>query len=160
MDAIDLRILDALQANGRATQADIAKALGVSPPTVGERIRKLETNGVIRGYACLLDPERVSRPITAFVAIRLDKPLHTKAFLQRIQELDDVLECYHATGDMDYLLKVRTRSTRTLEALLNNDLRTLDGVATTRTSIVLSAAKEETRMKLALEDLKGRRTGT
>jgi Lrp/AsnC family leucine-responsive transcriptional regulator len=154
MDAIDLRILEMLQAGGRASHTEIAKAVGLSPPSVGERIRKMEISGLIRGYACLLDAERAGHPITAFIAIRLDRPIHAKSFLQRIQELDDVLECYHATGDMDYLLKVRTRSTRSLEALINNDLRALDGVANTRTSIVLSAPKEETRLKLNLEDMR------
>ena len=89
----------------------------------------------------------------AFIAISLDKPIHAKAFLQRIRELEDVLECYHVTGEMDYLLKVRARTTTALESLISNDLRSLDGVVSTKTSVSLSAPKEETRMKLNLEDL-------
>ena len=153
MDAIDLRILEMLQADGRVSHSDIAKAVGLSAPSIGERIRKLETQGIIRRYACILEPKRIGRTITAFIAVTLDKPIHEKAFLQRIRELNDVLECYHVTGDMDYMLKVRTRTTETLEALITNDLRPLDGVVSTRTSVVLSASKEETRIKLAPEDL-------
>jgi Lrp/AsnC family leucine-responsive transcriptional regulator len=154
MDAIDLRILELLQQDGRMSQAEIAKTVGLSAPSVGERIKKLEHRKIIRQYACILEPEHVGHKITAFVALRLDKPIHAQAFLQRIRELPDVLECHHVTGDMDYLLKVRTRSTAALEALLNNDLRSLDGVARTRTSVVLSAHKEETSLKVNLEDLR------
>mgnify|MGYP000619202097 CR=1 FL=1 len=153
MDAIDLRILDLLQQDGRVSQAEIAKQVGLSAPSVGERMKKLEAQRIIRRYACILEPEKVGRRITAFIAIRLDKPIHAQAFLQRIRELPDVLECHHVTGDMDYLLKVRTRSTATLETLINHDLRPLDGVVRTQTSVVLSAQKEETALKVTLEDL-------
>lgn len=153
MDAIDLRILELLQRDGRMSQAEIAKTVGLSAPSVGERMKKLESRKIIRRYACILEPERVGRRITAFIAIRLDKPTHAQAFLQRILELPDVLECHHVTGDMDYLLKVRTRSTGSLEALINHDLRPLDGVVYTQTSVVLSAQKEETLLNVSLEDL-------
>ncbi len=154
MDAIDLKILELLQIDGRASHSEIAKTVGLSAPSVGERVKKLEGRGIILRYAGLLDPARVNRPITAFIAVTLDKPNHAKAFLQRIRELEDVLECYHVTGEMDYLLKVRTRSTGTLESLITTDLRPLDGVVTTRTSVMLSALKEETRLFLNFEDLK------
>ena len=155
MDAIDLKILEILQTDGRASHSDIAKTVGLSAPSVGERVKKLEARGVIRRYAALLDPALANRPITAFIAVSLDKPIHAKAFMQRINELEDVLECFHVTGEMDYLLKVRTRSTGALELLITNDLRSLDGVVTTRTSVILSAPKEETRLYLKLEDLGG-----
>jgi len=153
MDAIDLKILELLQNEGRASHSEIAKTVGLSAPSVGERIKKLEGSGVLTRYVALLNPEKCNRQITAFIAITLDKPIYAKAFLQRIRELDDVLECYHVTGDMDYLLKVRTRSTSGLESLITNDLRPLDGVVSTRTMVSLSAAKEETRLSLRLDDL-------
>ena len=153
MDAIDLKILDLLQKDGRVSHSEIAKTVGLSAPSVGERVKKLEGTGVIRRYVSLLDPNKVNRPITAFIAVSLDKPIHAKAFLQRIQELEDVLECYHVTGEMDYLLKVRTRSTTALESLISSDLRPLDGVVSTRTNVILSSPKEETRLGLTLEDI-------
>jgi Lrp/AsnC family leucine-responsive transcriptional regulator len=153
MDAIDLKILDVLQKDGRTSHSEIAKIVGLSAPSVGERVKKLEGSGIIRRYVALLDPVRVNRPITAVIAVTLDKPIHAKAFLQRMQELEDVLECYHVTGEMDYLLKVRTRSTAALEALISNDLRPLDGVVSTRTSVILSSPKEETRLGLTLDDI-------
>jgi Lrp/AsnC family leucine-responsive transcriptional regulator len=153
MDAIDLKILELLQTDGRTSHSEIAKAVGLSAPSVGERVKKLESRGIIRRYVALLEPQRVNRPITAFIAISLDKPIHTQAFLQRIRELDDVLECHHVTGEMDYLLKVRTRSTASLESLITNDVRSLDGVVSTRTMVGLSAPKEETILSLSLDDL-------
>jgi Lrp/AsnC family leucine-responsive transcriptional regulator len=153
MDTIDLRILDILQKEGRASHSEIAKTVGLSAPSVGERIKKLEASAIIKRYVALLDPNKANRPITAFIAVSLDKPIHAKAFLQRISELEDVLECYHVTGEMDYLLKARTRSTAALESLISNDLRPLDGVVSTRTSVILSSPKEETRLGLTLEDL-------
>ncbi|MCZ7648202.1 MAG: Lrp/AsnC family transcriptional regulator [Planctomycetota bacterium] len=153
MDAIDLKILEILQHDGRASHSEIAKTVGLSAPSVGERVKKLEHHNVIKRYVALLSASKVNRPITAFIAISLDKPIHAKPFLERIQELDDVMECHHVTGDMDYLLKVRTRSTSDLEALITNDLRPLDGVVSTRTSVCLSAPKEETHLSLRLEDL-------
>ena len=153
MDAIDLKILDILQKDGRTSHSEIAKTVGLSAPSVGERIKKLESSGIIRRYVALLDPNKANRPITAFIAVSLDKPIHAKAFIQRIQELEDVLECFHVTGEMDYLLKVRTRSTSALESLISGDLRPLDGVVSTRTSVILSSPKEETRLGLALDDL-------
>jgi Lrp/AsnC family leucine-responsive transcriptional regulator len=153
MDAIDLKVLDLLQRDGRMSHSEIAKIVGLSAPSVGERVKKLEGSGIIKRYVGVLDPDKVNRPITALIAVRLDKPVYAKAFLARIIELEDVLECYHVTGEMDYLLKVRTRSTTGLEALISNDLRMLDGVVSTRTSVILSSPKEETRLGLTLEDI-------
>ena len=153
MDATDLKILDILQRDGRASHSDIAKTVGLSAPTVAERVKKMEFEGIIRRYVCLLAPAKANRQISALVEVSLNKPNHAKAFLQRIKELEDVLECYHVTGECDYLLKVRTRSLAALEALLSTDLRPLDGVAATRTSVILSSPKEETRLGLTIEDL-------
>jgi Lrp/AsnC family leucine-responsive transcriptional regulator len=153
VDTTDLKILDILQKDGRASHSEIAKAVGLSAPSVGERVKKLESAGVIRGYVCLLDPAKANRAVSALISVKLDKPIHATAFLQRIKELEEVLECHHVTGEMDYVLKVRTRSTAALEALISGDLRSLDGVVATRTSVVLSSPKEETRLGLTIEDL-------
>jgi Lrp/AsnC family leucine-responsive transcriptional regulator len=155
MDSTDLKILELLQRDGRASHADIAKQVGLSPPAVGERIRRLEGAGIVRRYAAILNPARAGRTVSAFVAVSLDKPIHAKAFLQRIRELDDILECHHMTGDDCYLLKVRARSLAALESLISNDLRPLEGVVRTHTTVILSSFKEETRLGLTLQDLSG-----
>lgn len=152
---MDLKILDILQRDGRASHAEMAKTIGLSAPSVGERVRRLELSGVIRRYVCLVDPAKANRTVTALIAVSLNKPIHARAFLQRMDEIEDVLECYHVTGEMDYVLKVRTRSLAALEALIAGDLRPLEGVVATRTSVVLSSPKQETRLGLTIEDLPG-----
>ena len=80
MDAIDLKILDLLQKDGRTSHSEIAKLVGLSAPSVGERVKKLESTGVIRRYVSVLDPNKVNRPITAIIAVSLDKPhVHASA---------------------------------------------------------------------------------
>lgn len=152
MDATDIKILDLLQRDGRMTHSEIAKTVGLSAPSVGERIKKLEAAGIIQRYVTLVSPGRVGRPLMAFIEVTLSKPVHAKEFLARIRELADILECYHVTGDHDYLLKVRTASQESLEKLITEDLRPLEGVSRTHTTLVLSTHKEETRIKLELPE--------
>lgn len=149
MDRIDIRILDILQKNGRASQSEIAKKVNLSPPSVSERLKKLENKGIIKRFVALLNPEKLGRNITAFVMVWIDKPQHSQNFMQRIQEMEDILECYHVTGKCDYILKVRTSSTQTLENMILAEVRKLEGVQRTETSVMLSALKEETAIGLS-----------
>src|SRR5690242_5127086 len=142
LDATDMKILRLLVRNGRMSWADLASELELSGPSAAERVRKLEQRRVIRGYTALLDPEQVGAQVTAFVAVRLERPRHRTAFIKRVQELAQVLECHHVAGEDDYLLKVRVESLRKLEELVSSGLKSLDGVANTRTTIVMSTAKE------------------
>src|SRR6059058_5997341 len=106
MDETDSKLIDYLTTNGRATWAELAGVLGLSAPAAADRVRRLEERGVITGYAALVNPEAVGLGLTAFVAATLERPTHRDAFLQRIQELPEVQECYHIAGEADYLLKV------------------------------------------------------
>ena len=149
IDGTDLKILEMLQRNGRSSLSDIAKAVGLSPPSVGERIRKLEEEGIVRKYVALLDAAKAGREVMAFVTVKVDRPMHGNAFLKRMQELTDVLECHLMAGEADYLLKVRAHSLAALEALVARDIRGIEGVAGTCTAIVLSSQKDETKLSLA-----------
>ena len=100
------------------------------------------------GYAALVDPEAAGYPLSAFVAIALDRPERRAAFLKKIATLPEVAECHHVAGDDDYLLKVRCRGTRDLDRLLVESLKSIPGVRT-RTTIVLSTAKESVAIPLA-----------
>ncbi|MGH7146090.1 MAG: Lrp/AsnC family transcriptional regulator [Planctomycetota bacterium] len=148
MDHIDIRIMDFLQKDGRVSHSEIAKALDLSSPTVGERIKKLENSGVIQRYTCILSPRKLGFNITAFIGVSLEKPVYGKAFVERILSCPEVLECFHMTGAHDYLLKVRTSTPEALEILIENVIRQIEGVADTNTSIVLSITKETTRLSL------------
>ena len=90
--------------------------------------------------------------ITAFIAVTLERPEHRDPFLQRILELPEVQECHHIAGDDDYLLKVRCRSTRNLEQIISEKIKSLQGIVRTRTTIVLSTAKETPGLPLSTEN--------
>lgn len=148
MDAIDIKILNILQENGREAHSNIAKAVGLSAPSVSERIKKLCTEGIIRRYVAILNDKKIDKELTAFINVYLSNPRYEEAFLAEVTELRDVLECHHVTGDFSYVLKVKTRNTTTLENIISKKIRSIPGVARTLTNVVLSSIKEETYLHL------------
>lgn len=141
LDDIDLRLLEQLQAHGRTSQHDLAVAVGLSSPAVGERLRKLEERGIIRQFTVVLDPKLLGRDVTAFIAVGINGSRHYPEFRQRVMDHPEVLECHSITGQGSHLVKIRTGSTSTLEALLA-EIQSWPGVQWTTTSIVLSTMKE------------------
>src|SRR6202022_524735 len=148
LKSLDAKALRILMRSGRATWAELGQLLGLSAPSAAERVRKLEQRGVIRGYAALVDPASVGHPLTAYVSVSLASHRNRAAFLRAISKMDQVAECHHVAGDDDYLLKVRCRGTQDLDHLLAAQLKDKLGVARTRTTIVLSTAKETVRIPL------------
>jgi Lrp/AsnC family transcriptional regulator, leucine-responsive regulatory protein len=148
IDKIDAHLLEMLQEHGRTSQHDLAQAVGLSAPAVGERLRKLEERGVIRNYTVLLDPRRVGRDVTAFVFVGINGSRYFEEFLAKAHECSEVLECHSVTGQGSHLLKIRTESTSSLESLLA-EIQSWPGVQWTTTSIVLSTLKETTRVDLS-----------
>jgi Lrp/AsnC family leucine-responsive transcriptional regulator len=151
LNQIDYKILDLLQKDARATQSEIAAAVGLSQPAVAERMRKLEQEGVITGYAARVDGRQLGKDITAFIGVGIEHPKRNAEFARRILALPDVLECHHVTGSDSYLLKVVTENTETLDRLISESLRTIPGVTRTHTTIVMSSVKEGTHIKPAIE---------
>ncbi len=149
MDDADRRIVDLLQRNARTTQSEIARAVGLSQPAVAERIRKLEERGVITGYTARVDAAELGVDVTAFIGVGIEHPKFFDGFTQKVKGLDEVLECHRVAGEDSYLLKVKTRNTRTLDRLLVEVLRTIPGVTRTHTTIVLASIKEETFVQAA-----------
>jgi Lrp/AsnC family leucine-responsive transcriptional regulator len=147
LDHIDLKILSILQNDGRRRIADIAGDVELSAPAVMERVRKLEANGVIRGYQALLDSKKVGKDITAFIGVSVGSQKDIDKFATQITRYQDVLECHHVTGDESFILKVRSANTGSLEKLLG-DIRSLDGVTRTVTKVVLSTSKESQAVEL------------
>jgi len=142
LDGIDLKIIELLQQNARATQSEIAAAVGLTQPAVAERIRKLEHESVILGYAARVDGRKLGKDITAFIGVGIDNPRHNAGFARKILSLTDVLECHHVTGQDSYLLKIVTESTESLDRLISEQIRTIPGVTRTQTTIVMSSVKE------------------
>ncbi len=147
MDATDRRIVDLLQADSRATQQEIAKKVGLSQPSVADRIRKLEEAKVILGYTARVDPRTLGHDITAFIGVSIEHPKYFDTFARRVLAIPDVLECHRVAGPESYLLKVRTRTTSTLDQLLVEQLRVIPGVASTHTTIVLASIKEDAHVR-------------
>jgi Lrp/AsnC family leucine-responsive transcriptional regulator len=148
LDPIDYRILELLQRDARSTQVQIASAVGLSQPSVADRLRKLEESGAIAAYVARLDPRRMGNDIRAFIGVRISHPRHHDAFTRRIQEIPEVLECHRVAGNDSYLLKVVTKNTETLDELISDTLRRLAGVTRTHTTIALSTVKESTAVPL------------
>lgn len=150
IDEIDLKILDILQKNGRTKRNDLAEAVGLSLPSVSERLRKLEEGEVITGYFATVDAKRLGKDITAFIFVSVDSSKHFQSFLEHATALDETLECHAITGDASHLLKIRTANTGSLEKLLAK-IQSWNGVLHTRTNLVLSTSKETNRIKAEMK---------
>ena len=146
MDPIDHELVQLLQADGRATQLELARQIKLSQPATAERIRKLEERGVITGYCAQVDAAALGKDVTAFVGLSIEHPKYFEGFAKKVLALDEVLECHRVAGNDSYLLKVKTANTASLDALLVETLRTIAGVTRTHTTIVLSSVKETTRV--------------
>jgi Lrp/AsnC family leucine-responsive transcriptional regulator len=136
LDDRDLDIIAALQDDARATYADVAGRVGLSASAVHERVRKLEHQGVIRGYRAVVDPEAIGLFVTALVAASPLDPRQPDDLPDRVREFPEVEDCFSVAGEANYILKVRTRTTGELEELIRR-LREKAGVAT-NTTVVLS----------------------
>jgi len=147
LDEIDLKILKTLQENGRIKRNEIAQATGLSVPSVSERMKKLEDAGIIKGYTAILDSKKLGKDITAFVFVSIDSSKNYPLFIERVMDVDEILECHSITGEGSHLLKVKTENTSTLEKLLAR-IQSWPGVTGTRTNIVLSTIKETTKIKI------------
>jgi DNA-binding Lrp family transcriptional regulator len=147
---VDCRVLGRLQRDGRASSADLARSVKLSPPGLMKRLRRLEGDGVIRGYAALLRREAVGLDLLCFVQVTLahHQPRMVAGFSRAIQAMPEVLECHHMTGDYDYLMKVVVRNHLHLEKFLVESLTKVPGVDRIRTSIVLKEIKAETALPL------------
>ncbi|MGH2746430.1 MAG: Lrp/AsnC family transcriptional regulator [Actinomycetota bacterium] len=145
LDRVDRHILRLLREDGRTAVAQIAKEVSLSGPAVHERVRKLEQRGVIAGYSAVLDPTALDRSHIAFVLVTLSEGNEFAAdepIVARICEEPDVLEFHRIVGEDCYLIKVRTATNRDLEQLLRR-IRSIRGVARTRTTVVLSTELEK-----------------
>jgi Lrp/AsnC family leucine-responsive transcriptional regulator len=150
-DDTDIRILGLLQEDCRTPLARLGEHVGLSAPAVLERIKKLETAGVITGYRAIVEGRRIGFDVTGFIGVVTSDPESIEQFEQQVTALEDVLECHHVTGAFTFLLKVKTANTSTLERLITQ-IRSLDGVARTETSVVLSTHIERVQLGLHPSD--------
>ena len=154
LDPIDYQILDQLQANAREAQVDIARAVGLAPSAVLERIRKLELRGIVKGYAAQLNPRSLGLGLLAFVAVRSEEASSDQSIARALADCQEVLEVHHVAGDDCYLLKVRTRDAEHLGQILRQQIAAAPSVISTRTTIVLETVKEDPRIAIPRELVK------
>ncbi len=151
LDAIDRRVLAALQDNARIPNVELAEAVGLSPSPCLRRVRALEESGVIRRYVTLIDPGMVGLPVSVFVNVSLErqvvKALHK--FEAAVLTRPEVMECYLMTGDADYLLRVVCADLAAYERFLLQHLTVVQGVSAIRSSFALKQVKYSTALPLA-----------
>jgi Lrp/AsnC family transcriptional regulator, leucine-responsive regulatory protein len=140
MDEIDVKILKLLQKNARISNSEISNEVKLSLPAISERIKKLEATGIVQQYTAILNPRRLKKDLTAMMFISLERPKFTEKFIDFVQNEGEILECHYLAGDFDYILKIITENTFTLENILNR-IKSVPGVQKTRTIVTLSTVK-------------------
>lgn len=164
---VDRQILEILQGQGRITNVQLAEMVGLSPPAVLERVRKLEEKEVIKRYVAVIDNRKVGIGTMAFVSVSLN--LHQKDSIENFQDFIDkcenVRECYHVAGGEDYLLKVYSKDIEDYEHFLLHSLTRIKGIDRVKTMFVLSTLKRDLGLPLdlatgiAAENGNGRKNG-
>jgi Lrp/AsnC family transcriptional regulator, leucine-responsive regulatory protein len=148
IDDIDGKILSILQNDARTSNAEIARRLAMAPSAILERIRKLETRGLIEGYEARLNPKALEMGLLAFIYVRADERIGSRVIGDELAMIPEVQEVHHIAGEDCYLLKVRVADTNALSDLLRQRLGPIDAIRSTRTTIVLSTIKETAQIPL------------
>jgi Lrp/AsnC family leucine-responsive transcriptional regulator len=150
IDSIDKQILAILQNDAQITNVELAKKIGISPPAMLERVKRLERNGIIKRYVAIVDPSKVSKGIFALVSVSLS--VHQLSsidqFTRQMKKLDEVLECYHVAGEEDFILKIAVGSIEEYEKFILSKLAKINGVSKVNTKFVLSTVKYNTKIKI------------
>ncbi len=152
MDKIDLRILQALQSDGRLSNQRLAEQVGISTAACWRRVRALEENGVITGYRALLDRAKTNLNLCAFVHVTLARHLKesTTTFEKAIRQRSEVLECFATTGDADFILRVVTENIESLDRFLEEFLFAMPHIAQVKSNIALRQLKFDTSLPIEL----------
>jgi len=151
LDAIDRKILETLQNDARIRNVELAERVGLSPSPCLRRVGMLEKNGIIKGYATLVDAKAAGLPVSVFVSVTLEKQVKKAlgTFEKRINTCPEVMECYLMTGDADYLLRVVTSDLDAYERFLIDQLTRIPGVASIKSSFALKQVAYKTALPLA-----------
>ncbi len=150
LDQIDRKILEILQENAKITNAQLSKDIGLSPAPTLERVKKLETSGLIKSYHAKLDNEKIGLGVSTYIIVHLDS--HKKndlfTFVEAIKSIEEIIECHHVTGNGDFLLKVVAKDIGSYQRFILEKLSNLDGVSNTQTMVVLASYKESNSIPL------------
>lgn len=143
LDATDKKLIMLLQNDSRKTTKELSLKLNLSVTAVYERVKKLEREGIISKYVALLDHKKVQKAFVVFCHIKLVQ--HTKEYLtrfeQEVKKLDEVLECYHVSGDYDYILKIYVENMEAYREFMVTKLTTLQHIGSTHSTFMISEVK-------------------
>ncbi|MBG6135183.1 Lrp/AsnC family transcriptional regulator [Longispora fulva] len=143
LDDVDRAILECLSANARISNSDLARAVGLSPTPCLRRVRRMEAEGLIRGYTAIIDPQLVGRAFVALVGVRLSQ--HVRPDIRRfeagVMALPEVTECHHTTGEFDYFLKVEVADLPAYESFHADRLAALPGIRTAVTFVIMNSLR-------------------
>jgi Lrp/AsnC family leucine-responsive transcriptional regulator len=148
LDNIDIDIIETLQKAGRTKRGELADQVGLSIPSISERLLKLEQHGIIKGYHAVLDPRKLGLEVTAYIFLISESSTHYPDVIKLAVKKEEILECHAITGEGSHLLKVRVANMSRLERLLS-EIQSWPGIKNTNTDIVLSTAKETSDLSLA-----------
>ena len=145
LDRIDRKILSILQEDGRIANVELAERIGLSPTSVGERLKRLQRDGFVEGYGARLNPHRLGLSLLVFVEVLLDKTTSDvfEKFARAVQNAPEVLECHMVAGGFDYLVKARLPDMTAYRKFLGERLLALPGVKETRTYAVMEEVKRD-----------------
>jgi len=147
LDEIDIKILKTLQEKGRTKRNQLAEKVGLSVPSVSERLNKLEEHGIIEGYYAKVNKQSFGLDIMAYIHVVMDSSKNYKSLISHVNKMPQILECHSVLGEGSHLLKVVVRNTEALEKLLS-EIQTWTGVTATKTTFVLSTIKETTAINI------------
>ncbi len=149
-DKTDLKILNQLQENSKYTHKQLSLQLNLSPTAVFERIKKLERGGIIKGYSAILDRKSLGKELMVFSHIKLEKHSQEKIaeFERQIGLLNEVHECFHVSGDYDYILKMTFQNMDAYRDFMVNKLTTIPSIGSTHSIFVINEVKSEVGYKL------------
>ena len=147
LDDLDLEILDLMQANGRISNADMARQLNLAPSAVLERVKKLEQKNVINNYTAHINASAIGQKLLAFIFIRSSEGFtcSTKT-AQALSKIPEIQEVHHIAGEDCFLVKVRTADAASLMHLMRNSLQKIPNIGSTKTVIVLETVKENQKL--------------
>ncbi len=147
IDDLDIQILKTLQVNGRTKRNEIAEQVGLSVPSISDRLKKLEDKKIIEGYYTKVNRQAFGLDILAFIFVVMDSSKHYKDLIKHVEKNPNILECYSVLGEGSHMLKAAVKNTESLEKLLS-EIQTWLGVTSTKTTYVLSTIKETTAINI------------
>lgn len=143
LDVIDHKLLEILQKNGKITNAQLSKDVGLSPAPTLERVKKLEQSGIIESYHAQINREKVGLGVITFVQVTLKghQKVIIDAFVKKINSVPEIIECHHVTGSCDFLLKVIAQDISNYQALIMDTINEIEVVSSTQTMVILQTIK-------------------